>query len=159
MVTLEDLARFFEQPKVPSSCVAILMQYDGGNRKDPLQWPRLTSRTILDVFKRLQNADTTKVQGEILSWLATTEPEYQLWVDIQWQRFDFRRKGERLPDVPIDQRGFLHVEQDKWDRGTPFTTVKTPAKSVKSVTAATKALPPAQNRPRLQWTKGPFQKW
>ena len=158
VVTLEDLARFFEQPKVPSSCVAILMQYDGGNRNDPLQWPRLTSRTILDVFKRLKNADTPKVQGEILSWLAATEPEYQLWVDIQWQRFDFRRKGERLPDVPIDQRGFLHVEQDTWDRGTPFTTVKSPVKSVKSVTAVTKALPPAQKPAQTAVDKRPFSK-
>ena len=120
VITAEDLALFFEQPKVPAASVAVLLQYDGGDLSEPLQWPRITSRTILDVFKRIKGADTEEIQGDLLAWLIDTQPDYQRWVDAQWSRFDFRRNIERLPDVPADQRGFIHLEADKWDRGPTF---------------------------------------
>ena len=120
VVTAEDLALFFEQPKVPAASVAVLLQYDGGDLSEPLQWPRITSRTILDVFKRIKGADTEEIQGDLLAWLIDTQPDYQRWVDAQWSRFDFRRNIERLPDGPKEQRGFIHLEADKWDRGPTF---------------------------------------
>lgn len=136
VVTDVDLRKFFNQKHIPGACIAVLMQYDAGARKDPVQWPRITSRTILDVFRRLEKADTDEIQGDLLSLLAATQESYQSWVDVQWKRFDFRCKLDDLPEVPASQRGFLHLESDLWDRGPGFK----PASPISK--AATATMPP-----------------
>ena len=69
VVDVKDQATIFDKPKIPGSEILVLLSYDGGKKCDPLQWPRLKTRTVLDVFKRLKRVATAIVQTKVLAWL------------------------------------------------------------------------------------------
>ena len=67
--------------------MAVLMQYDAGQINDPVQWPRMTTRTVSEVFRRLQGSNTAVVQQDVLkdvlkvaSLLAQVEQHSMLFI-------------------------------------------------------------------------------
>ena len=159
VVTRQDLAKFFTQPRVPSAIMAVLMQYDAGMIDDPVQWPRMTGKTVSDIFRRLQGASTAVVQQDILKHLANVQPDHQQWIDAQWTRFEFRRKSDHLPEVDAKFKGFIHVECDVWDRGAAFKTpaqTKKPAPAQHTKTTSAQMPPPAQRATQPIAEKRPY---
>ena len=111
----------------------------------------MTTRTVSNVFKRLQGSNTAVVQQDVLKHLAKEQPDHKDWIDAQWNRFDFRRKSDHLPEVDAKYKGFINVECGVWDRGAAF---KTPAQAKKPASA--QMPPPAQRTTQPIAEKRPY---
>ena len=118
VLDVRSLTKYWEQPGRPKEVVTALMQYDQGELEVP-QWPRLTTRTILQVFPNLQNADTEFIQDQIASRLSKDTRFKHLLAEC-WSLFQGTRDLLDLPDVnPQDAMPKLRLERDIWIPNAP----------------------------------------